>query len=112
MAVLDTGVDEAVLDKYGENIRGKKNFLHEADHDRDEKSDDSDTDDSEDVDADILDQDANRHGSHVVELILKFVPCVDIYVARISKDRGSNMDPTCIAKVAKTEPCSVCAYSN
>ncbi|RSM11441.1 hypothetical protein CEP52_003063 [Fusarium oligoseptatum] len=98
VAVLDTGVDEAVLEKYGENIRGKKNFLYEADRDQDEKSDDSDADDSDDADPDILDQDANRHGSHVVELILKLVPCVDIYVARIAKDCASNMDPACIAK--------------
>lgn len=113
VAVLDTGVDKAVLEKYGENIRRTKCFLSDADDCHGEKSDDSDTDDSEDedIDTDILDQDPGRHGSHVVELILELAPCAHVYVARITKDCASEMDPLCIAKVSSQPQSPICSLS-
>ncbi|KAF4979798.1 hypothetical protein FDECE_18004, partial [Fusarium decemcellulare] len=84
VAVLDTGLDRSMLTPEScEGIKDVKSFLPGQDvgeHD---------------------DLDENRHGTHVVGILLNLAPWAHVYVACIKKGENSPMDPRCIAKAIR-----------
>ncbi|EEQ33048.1 NWD2 [Microsporum canis CBS 113480] len=89
VAILDSGIDMSYMgirEKDKKRIKGRQDFVL-----------DKDTKGAKEADT-AKDEDPSHHGTHVAILLLKYATLADIYVARVTKSKTSELRAECVSK--------------